>query len=116
MARDLQKAAGHVSYKKKHRNSESKIPWSCEFSVEGRSVDEDDSVVKGNEAWARGGQVADAVGKAFLLLRDMRIWQGDSSKRLIENLKHDLVLVVFKRFLYLDVLFSFFSFNFECVF
>jgi hypothetical protein len=40
--------------------------------------------------------VADAVGKALLLPRDMRIWQEDSSERLIENLKRDLVLVSFQ--------------------
>uniref|UniRef100_A0A2N9FR87 Uncharacterized protein n=1 Tax=Fagus sylvatica TaxID=28930 RepID=A0A2N9FR87_FAGSY len=87
-------AAGHISHKKKHQNNEPKIPWNCEFSVEGRLVDEDDSVVKGNEARAWGGQVVDAVGKALLLPRDMRIWQEDSSERLIENLKRDSVLAV----------------------
>uniref|UniRef100_A0A2N9EQB7 Reverse transcriptase/retrotransposon-derived protein RNase H-like domain-containing protein n=1 Tax=Fagus sylvatica TaxID=28930 RepID=A0A2N9EQB7_FAGSY len=85
-------AAGHVFHKKKHRNNEPKIPWSCEFSIKGRPVDEDDSIVKGNEARARGGQVADVVGKALLLLKDMRIWQRDSSERLIENLKSDSVV------------------------
>ena len=99
MARALQKAADHVSHKNKHRNNKPKIPWSCEFSIKGRPVDEDDSVVKGNKAQARGGQVADAVGKALLLPRDMRIWQGDSSERLIENLKHDSVLVSFQMLL-----------------
>uniref|UniRef100_A0A2N9GL38 Uncharacterized protein n=1 Tax=Fagus sylvatica TaxID=28930 RepID=A0A2N9GL38_FAGSY len=69
----LQKAASNVSHKWKHRNNEPKIPWSCAFSVEGRPIDEDDSVVKGNEV--RGGQVADAIGKALLLPRDMKIWQ-----------------------------------------
>ena len=116
--RALQKAAGHVSHKRKHCNNEPKIPWSCTFSVKGRPIDEDDSVVKGNEV--RGGQVADAIGKALLLPRDMKIWQGDSSERMIENLKRDSVLVVFKHFfgnlLYPNALLSLFSFNFECVF
>ena len=95
-ARALQKAVGHVSHKKKHRNNELRIPWSFDFSVEGRPIDEDDSVVKSNEARAQGGQVADAVGKALLLPRDIRIWQGDSSECLIETLKRDSVLVSFQ--------------------
>jgi hypothetical protein len=64
------------------------------FSVERRPIDEDDSVVKGNEA--RGGQVADAIGKALLLSRDMKIWQGDSFEHMIENLKRNSVLVNFQ--------------------
>jgi hypothetical protein len=56
-ARALQKAAGHVPHKKKHRNNDPKVEWSCAFSLDGRPVDEDDSVIKGNEARARGGQV-----------------------------------------------------------
>uniref|UniRef100_A0A2N9IRN8 Uncharacterized protein n=1 Tax=Fagus sylvatica TaxID=28930 RepID=A0A2N9IRN8_FAGSY len=58
----------------------------------GRPVDEDDSVVKGKEVW--GGQVADAIEKALLLSKDMMIWQGDSSERLVENMKRDSVLAV----------------------
>ena len=42
--------------------------------------------------------MADAVGKALLLLRDMKIWQGDSSERMLENLKRDFVLVSFYTF------------------
>uniref|UniRef100_A0A2N9HHJ6 Uncharacterized protein n=1 Tax=Fagus sylvatica TaxID=28930 RepID=A0A2N9HHJ6_FAGSY len=54
------------------------VPQSSETSSlppppKGRPVDEDDSVIKGNEAWAQGGQVADVVEKALLLPRDMRI-------------------------------------------
>jgi hypothetical protein len=44
----LQKATSNVSHKRKHRNNEPKIPWSCAFFVEGRPVDEDDLVMKGN--------------------------------------------------------------------
>jgi hypothetical protein len=73
-ARALQKAVSHVSHKNKHRNNEPSVPWSCNFSIEGRPVDEDDSVIKGNEAWAQGGQVVDDVEKALLFPRDMRIW------------------------------------------
>ena len=40
--------------------------------------------------------MADAIGKALLLPRDIRIWQGDSSKRLIKTLKWDSVLVSFQ--------------------
>ena len=116
--RALQKAAGHISHEWKHCNNKPKIPWSCTFSVEGRPIDEDDWVVKGNEV--RGGQVANAIRKALLLPRDMKIWQGDSSESMIENLKRDSVLVVFKHFfgnlLYPNALLSLFSFNFECVF
>ena len=32
--RAFQKAAGHVSHKRKHQN-DPKVPWSCEFYVEG---------------------------------------------------------------------------------
>ena len=42
--------------------------------------------------------MADAVGKALLLLRDMKIWQRDSSERMLENLKRDFVLVSFYTF------------------
>ena len=43
--------------------------------------------------------MADAVGKALLLPRDIRIWQVDSSECLIENLKRDSVLVSFQMLL-----------------
>uniref|UniRef100_A0A2N9GJI7 Transposase (putative) gypsy type domain-containing protein n=1 Tax=Fagus sylvatica TaxID=28930 RepID=A0A2N9GJI7_FAGSY len=63
-----------------------------------RSVEDDDLVIKGNEARARGGQVADTVGRLFSFLpRDMRIWQGDSSERLIKTLKRDSVVKVCSR-------------------
>ena len=90
--RALQKAVGHVSHKRKHRN-ESKVPWSCEFYVGGRPMDEDDSVVKGKEV--RGGQVADAIGRALLLPKDMKIWRGNTSEHMVENLKRDSILVSF---------------------
>jgi hypothetical protein len=91
--RALQKAAGHVSHKNKHRN-DLKEPWSCEFYVEGRPVDENDSVLKSKEV--QGGQVADAVGRALLLPKDMKIWQEKRSEHMVENLKRDFILVVFK--------------------
>jgi hypothetical protein len=40
--------------------------------------------------------VVDAIGKALLLPRDMKVWQEDSSERMLENLKRDSVLVNFQ--------------------
>ena len=39
--------------------------------------------------------MADADGKALLFPRDMKIWEGDSSEHILENLKRDSVLVSF---------------------
>ena len=100
--RALQKAAGHVSHKHKHRN-DSKEPWSCEFYVKGRPVDEDDSVLKSKEV--RGGQVSDAVGRALLHPKDMKIWQEKRSEHMVENLKHDSILVSFQTF-YLKIYYT----------
>ena len=69
--RALQKAAGLVSHKHRHRD-DSKELWSCAFLVDGRAVDEDDSVLKSGDV--RGGQVADAVGRALLFPKDMKVW------------------------------------------
>ena len=79
--RALQKATGHISHKHKHRSG-SKEPWGCEFLVEDRPVDEEDSVMKNKKG--RGGLVADAVRKALLLPKDMNLWQGNNSNHLIE--------------------------------
>uniref|UniRef100_A0A2N9EEL8 Uncharacterized protein n=1 Tax=Fagus sylvatica TaxID=28930 RepID=A0A2N9EEL8_FAGSY len=65
-------------------------PWSCEFYVNGRPVNEDDSVWKSKDV--KGGQIADAVGNALLLPKDMKAWKGSNSKQMIENLKRDLVV------------------------
>jgi hypothetical protein len=91
--RAFQKAAGHIPHKRKHRNNELQVQWSYAFSVNGRLVNEDDSVIKGNEAG--GGQVVDAIGKALLLPRDIKVWQEDSSECMLKNLKRDSVLVSF---------------------
>ena len=91
--RALQKAAGHVSHKHKHRNDLKEL-WKCEFYVEGRPVDEEDSVLKGKKL--RGGQVADAIGKALFLPKDMKIWQEKRSAQMLENLKRDSILVSFQ--------------------
>ena len=91
--RALQKATGHVSHKHKHRN-DSKEPWKCEFYIKGWPVDEEDLVLKSKEV--RGGQVVDAVGRALLLPKDMKIWQEKRSEQMLENLKRDSILVSFQ--------------------
>jgi hypothetical protein len=91
-SRDPQKAAGHVSHKRKHQK-ELPAPWKCEFYVDGRPVNEDDSVWKSKDV--RGGQIADAIGSALLLPKDMKSWKGNNSTQMIENLKRDSVVVSF---------------------
>jgi hypothetical protein len=91
-SRTPQKATGHVSHKRKHQK-ELPAPWSCEFYVNGRPVNEDDLVWKSKDV--RGGQIADAVGRALLLPKDKRAWQGSNSTQMIENLKRDSVVVSF---------------------
>ena len=70
-------------------------------------MNEDDSVWKSKDV--RGGQIADAVGRALLLPKDMRAWQGNNSTQMIENLKRDSVVVSFVFY----PLLSFFSFSFS---
>uniref|UniRef100_A0A2N9GL39 Uncharacterized protein n=1 Tax=Fagus sylvatica TaxID=28930 RepID=A0A2N9GL39_FAGSY len=48
-SRAPQKATGHVSHKRKHQK-ELLVPWSCEFYVNGRPVNEDDSIWKSKDA------------------------------------------------------------------
>jgi hypothetical protein len=91
-SRTLQKAVGHVSHKRKHQK-EQPAPWQCEFYVDGRPVNEDDSVWKSKDV--RGGQIADALGSALLLPKDMKNWKGNDSTHMIENLKRDSVVVSF---------------------
>jgi hypothetical protein len=90
----LQKATGQVSQRHMHQD-ESKQPWSCTFLLENRPVDEGDSVLKSGKG-VRGGQVAEAVGKALLLPEDMKVWQEKRSKHMLENLKRDSILVSFE--------------------
>uniref|UniRef100_A0A2N9GEP9 Uncharacterized protein n=1 Tax=Fagus sylvatica TaxID=28930 RepID=A0A2N9GEP9_FAGSY len=90
-SRTLQKAVGHVSHKRKHQK-ELPAPWQCEFYVNGRPVNEDDSVWKSKDV--RGGQIADALGSALLLPKDMKNWKGNNSTQMIENLKRDSVVAV----------------------
>uniref|UniRef100_A0A2N9G5E8 Uncharacterized protein n=1 Tax=Fagus sylvatica TaxID=28930 RepID=A0A2N9G5E8_FAGSY len=52
-----------------------------------------DSVLKSGRG-VRGGQVAEAVGKALLLPEDMKVWQEKRSKHMLENLKRDSILAV----------------------
>ena len=59
-------------------------------------MNEGDSVLKSGAV--RGGQMADAVGKALLLPEDMKAWQKKRSKHILENLKRDSVLVSFETF------------------
>uniref|UniRef100_A0A2N9G3B9 Uncharacterized protein n=1 Tax=Fagus sylvatica TaxID=28930 RepID=A0A2N9G3B9_FAGSY len=89
--RALQKAAGQVPQRHKHRN-DSKQPWICAFLFDDRTVDEGDSVLKSGKD-VRGGQVAEAVGKTLLLPEDMKVWQEKRSKHMLENLKRDSILV-----------------------
>jgi hypothetical protein len=91
-SRTLQKAVGHVSHKRKHQK-ELPAPWQCEFYVDGRPVNEDDSVWKSKDVC--GGQIADALGSALLLPKDMKNWKGNNSTQMIENLKRDSVVVSF---------------------
>ena len=56
-------------------------------------MNEDDSVWKSKDV--RGGQIADVVGSALLLPKDMKSWKGSNSTQMIENLKHDSVVVSF---------------------
>uniref|UniRef100_A0A2N9FQ48 Uncharacterized protein n=1 Tax=Fagus sylvatica TaxID=28930 RepID=A0A2N9FQ48_FAGSY len=88
-SRAPQKATGHVSHKRKHQK-ELPVPWRCEFYVDGRPMNEDDSVWKSKDV--RGGQIADAVGSALLLPKDMKAWKGSNSTQMIENLKRDSVV------------------------
>jgi hypothetical protein len=69
--RALQRTAGQAFQQLQHRNNP-KEPWSYVFQVDGRPIDEGDSVLKSGNV--RGGQVADAVRKALLLLEDMKVW------------------------------------------
>ncbi len=94
--RALQKAAGQVPQRHKHRN-DSKQPWICAFLFDDRTVDEGDSVLKSGKD-VRGGQVAEAVGKTLLLPKDMKVWQEKRSKHMLENLKRDSILVSFETF------------------
>jgi hypothetical protein len=92
--RALQKATGQVSQRLMHQD-DSKQPWSCTFLLENRPVDEGDSVLKSGKG-VRGGEVAEAVGKALLLPEDMKVWQEKRSKHMLENLKRDSILVSFE--------------------
>ena len=58
-----------------------------------RLVNEDDSVWKSKDV--RGRQIADTVGNALLLPKDMKAWKGSNSTQMIENLKRDSVVVSF---------------------
>ena len=104
-SRAPQKATGHVSHKRKHQK-ELPAPWSCEFYVNDRLVNEDDSVWKSKDV--RGGQIADTVGNALLLPKDMKAWKGSNSTQMIENLKRDSVVVSFG---FYPLFFFFFFYN-----
>ena len=107
-SRTPQKATGDVSYKRKDQK-ESPAPWSCEFYMEGRPVNEGDSVWESIDV--RGGQIADAVGRALLLPKDVRAWQRNNSAQMVENLKRDSVVVgpvIFLFFCFFVFVFFFF--------
>ena len=65
-------------------------------------MNEDDSVWKSKNV--QGGKIADALGSALLLPKDMKNWKGNNSTQMIENLKRDSVVVSF-------VLYPFFYYN-----
>uniref|UniRef100_A0A2N9GM16 Transposase (putative) gypsy type domain-containing protein n=1 Tax=Fagus sylvatica TaxID=28930 RepID=A0A2N9GM16_FAGSY len=90
--RALQKATGQIP-QGRMRQDDLQQPWSCSFLLENRSVDEGDSVLKSGRG-VRGGEVAEAVGKALLLPEDMKVWQQKRSKHMLENLKRDSILAV----------------------
>jgi hypothetical protein len=96
-SRTPQKATSHVSHKHKHQK-ELPPSWTCEFYVNDQPVNEDDLVWKSKDV--RGGQIADAIGRTLLLPKDMRAWQGSNSTQMIENLKHDSVVVSFVFYLF----------------
>ena len=89
--RALQKTTGQIP-QGRMRQDDLQQTWSCPFLLENRSVDEGDSVLKGGRG-VRGGEVAEAVGKALLLLEDMKVWQQKRSKHMLENLQRDSILV-----------------------
>jgi hypothetical protein len=89
--RALQKATGQIPQGCVGQD-DLQQPWSCSFLLENRSVDKGDSVLKSGRG-VRGGQVAEAVGKALLLPEDMKVWQEKRSKHMLENLKRDSILV-----------------------
>uniref|UniRef100_A0A2N9I376 Uncharacterized protein n=1 Tax=Fagus sylvatica TaxID=28930 RepID=A0A2N9I376_FAGSY len=90
--RALQKATGQIPQGCVGQD-DLQQPWSCSFLLENRSVDKGDSVLKSGRG-VRGGQVAEAVGKALLLPEDMKVWQEKRSKYMLENLKRDSILAV----------------------
>jgi hypothetical protein len=49
--------------------------------------------------------VADVVGRALLLPKDMKIWQEKRSEHMVENLKRDSILVSFQTF-YLKIYYT----------
>jgi hypothetical protein len=100
-----QKATGHASHKRKHQK-DLPTPWNCEFYVDGRPMNKDDSVWKSKDV--RGGQIADAVRRALLLPKDMRAWHGNNTTQMIENLKRDSVVVSFVFYIYIYIYFIFF--------
>ena len=110
-SRASRKAISHASHKRKHQK-DLPAPWNCEFYVDGRPVNKDDSIWKSKDV--RGGQIADAVGRALLLPKDMKAWQGNNTTQMIENLKRDSVVVSFVFyflffFFYLTVTFRLFK-------
>uniref|UniRef100_A0A2N9H2C9 Uncharacterized protein n=1 Tax=Fagus sylvatica TaxID=28930 RepID=A0A2N9H2C9_FAGSY len=92
--RALQKATGQIPQGRVGQD-DLQQPWSCSFLLENRSVDKGDSVLKSGRG-VRGGQVAEAVGKALLLPEDMKVWQEKRSKYMLENLKRDSILGIFE--------------------
>uniref|UniRef100_A0A2N9HAA3 Uncharacterized protein n=1 Tax=Fagus sylvatica TaxID=28930 RepID=A0A2N9HAA3_FAGSY len=71
-ARALQKAAGQVSQQLQHRN-DPKEPWSCVFLINGRAVDEGDSVLKNGNVRGRWSKLWEKLDREYTTSALLRV-------------------------------------------